>query len=231
MTVIVLLALMAISGASYAALSLEGQSGIFLNPLAYTNPQGTLELASHYVNLDDLGSVSTYNFSATPRKNLEVGFTRVESNVNGVDDQNLFAVKWQALAETKTVPAAAIWAIQRSLIGDDDSLDIGLSFSKILTLVNRPLVADLGVRSTKAKGVGLFGYDDDREIKFEGSFAYFVTKKFAVGTEFKQQIGAEPWRDIAFRYVVSNGLNVDLGFADLGSDIDNQVALAVTHTW
>ena len=218
-----------ISGHVYAALQLEGQSGIFLNSLAYTIPDGSWEISNHNVNLDNLGSVATYNVSTGLGNNIEVGYTRITSSVTGVNDQNLLLAKWQFAPETKSTPGTALWAIHRDVSGAKSSTDIGLSATKVLTVANHPLVIDLGVRSTKAIGLGLFGFQKDRELKFEGSAALFVTKKFAVGTEFKQQVGGiDTWKDIAFRFVPSDSLNIDFGIANLGPSLDNQVALAAT---
>lgn len=216
---------------AFAALQLEGQSGVFLNTLAYPVPASKTEASSHFVDLDNLGSVSTYNLTFGLKDNVEVGVTRIASNVTGVSDQNLILGKWQFKPETKTAPALAVWGIYRKLLDADSTVDLGLSATKIVLVGKKPLVLDLGVRNTKAQGLGLFGFASDREWKFEGSFALFVTPKFAVGTEFKQQVNGKTWKDIAFRYVASDSWNIDAGIAYLGDAIDNQVALALTRTW
>lgn len=218
------------AGAAQAALQLEGQSGVFLNTLAYTAQKSNYEASSHWVDLGDAGNVSTFNFTTGLKKNVEVGLTRLQSDVDGVKDQNLLLAKWQFQQESKNRPAASLWAIHRNVSGSDNSLDLGVSATKVFTVASHPLVVDLGVRSTKAKSLGLFGFNKDREIKWEGSFALFATKKFAVGAEFKQQIGTRAWKDIAFRYIASNKLNIDLGIANLGPGLNNQVALAFTHS-
>jgi hypothetical protein len=56
----------------------------------------------------------------------------------------------------------------------------------------------------------------------------FVTPKLAIGTEFKQQINANTWKDLAVRYVVSKNLNIDAGIADLAPGLRNQYALGLT---
>ena len=213
---------------AHAALNLEGQSGVFLNTLAYPVGASKVEISAHSVDLDDLGSVTTYNLATGLKGNLEFGFTGITSSVSGVNDQSLFLGKWQFVKETKTSPAVAVWAIHRSLTDGPTSTDYGLSVTKIVTVAKRPLVLDLGARSTRAIGHGLFGFQDDRELKLEGSAALFVTPKFAVGTEFKQQIGGRAWHDIAFRWVATPNLNIDFGIANLNSSLDNQVALAAT---
>jgi hypothetical protein len=181
--------------------------------------------------LDNLGSVSTYNLAFGLKDKVDVGITRITSSVTGVSDQNLILGKWQFKSESKTAPALAVWGICRKLVDDDSTVDLGLSATKIVTVGKKPLVLDLGVRNTKAQGLGLFGFADDREWKLEGSFALFATPKFAVGTEFKQQVNGKTWKDIAFRYVASDSWNIDAGIAYLGDAIDNQAAVAVTRTW
>ncbi len=226
--VLVVLAVLATAGISMAALNLEGQSGVFLNTLAYPVAPSKIEVSSHNVDLDDLGSVTTYNFATGLRSNIELGYTGITSSVDGVKDQSLFLGKWQFVKETKSAPALALWAIHRSLTDGPSSTDYGVSATKIVKAAKRPLVLDLGVRSTRAIGLGLFGFQNDRDIKLEGTAAYFVTPKFAVGTEFKQQIGGRAWHDIAFRYAPSGSFNLDFGIANLNSTLDNQIALAAT---
>lgn len=217
-----------IARSSQAALNLEGQSGIFLNSLAYPLAPGAVEVSAHNVDLDDLGGVTTFNTATGLKKNLEIGYTRVTSSVDGVKDQNLFNLKWQFNKESKDTPAFALWTQYRDLTGGSNSADYGISVTKLFNLGKFPTIVDLGARSTKALGLGLFGIGDSRELKFDGSVAVFVTKNFAVGTEFKQQIGAETWKDIAFRYVANKNLNIDAGIADLGPGLGNQIALAAT---
>lgn len=214
-----------------AALSLEGQSGIFLNGLAYTVPQGKTEVSAHEVNLSGLGSVETYSITTGLAHGVELGYTRIGSHVSGVATQDVIHAKWNFAKETKTTPAVAAWVISRSLTGGDSSIDYGVSATKILPVGKTPIVVDLGARSTKAKGLGLFGFNDDRKLKLEGSAAIFLTKKFAVGTEFKQQIGGDAWTDIAFRYIASDKLNIDAGIADLGPGLRRQIALAATQAF
>jgi hypothetical protein len=216
---------------SWAALSLEGQSGIFLNGLAYTVNPGKTEVSAHDVNLSGLGSVQTYSITTGLTHGIELGYTRIGSEVSGVASQDVINAKWNFAKESKTAPAISVWTISRSLTGGSNSIDFGVSASKIIPLGKTPLVVDLGARSTRAKGLGLFGYSNDREVKLEGSAAIFLTKKFAVGTEFKEQIGGDTWKDIAFRYVASDKLNIDAGIADLGPGLRNQIALAATRVF
>ncbi|MCX6345579.1 MAG: DUF3034 family protein [Armatimonadetes bacterium] len=219
-----------VAGSANAALQLEGQSGVFLNALAYPIGQSKYEVSSHYIDLEDLGGVSTYNIAAGLKNNLEVGFTRVASDVTGVSDQNIFLAKWQFHPETATAPALSLSAAYRDLIDGDNSLDFGLIATKVIK-AKYPVILGLGVRSTKAQGLGLFGFADDREVLFEGAIGVFVTDKLIVATEFKQQIQSRVWSDIAVRYVASNDWNLDAGLANLGPGLSSQFAFALTKTW
>jgi hypothetical protein len=227
----VALATLLSTGSAFAALHLEGQSGIFLNSLAYPVAPSKIEASIHYVDLDPLGSISTQSVSFGLKNNVELGYTHISTDVPGVNDQNLFVGKWQFSPETKQLPAFSILAAQRSIDSKGSSLDYGLTATKVVIVGKKPLVLDLGIRNTKAVGIGLFGWSKDRKWKSEGSFAYFILPNLAVGSEYKQQIDGQTWRDIAVRYVANSNWNIDFGIADLGPAIDNQVALAVTHAW
>lgn len=218
-----------LTSSAYAALNWDGQSGVFLNSLAYTSAPGTTETATHYADLGKLGSVSTYSITTSLKSNIELGYTRYASSVTGVSDQNIIHGKWQFLKESKSAPAAAFSVIYRDLVDGDNTAEIAVNATKIVIIDKHALILDLGARSTKAVGLGLFGVADKSELKFEGSLAYFVTPKFIVGTEFKQQINSRPWRDIAARYIVSDKLNLDVGIANFGTGLDNQIALGATY--
>lgn len=220
--------ILASTAASYGALNLDGQSGIFLNTLAYPLAANKVETSFHTVNLDELGGVSTYNLSTGLKNNIELGYTKITSSVSGVADQNLLNAKWQFLPESKATPAVAAWIQNRNITSLSTTQDFGVSATKVLTIAGHPTVLDLGARNTRSLDEGLFGLSDDREWKFEGALAVFVTKKLALATEFKQQIDARTWTDFAVRYQASDKLNIDAGIANLNSALDNQVALAAT---
>jgi len=224
-----LLTLTVLAFPCFAALDWDGQTGVFLNALAYTAKPSSVEVATHNVDLGKLGSASTYNVILGFKGNVEVGFTKYVTSVTGIQNQSVEQVKWQFLPETKSRPAVAVWGTNRKLSNGPSASELGLSATKVLHIGKLPLVADVGLRSTTALGMGLFGIGDERKTLFEGTVALFVTKNFAVGTEYKQQIDARAWRDIAFRYVASPSLNVDLGIANFATGLSNQLALAVTY--
>src|ERR1035437_10983996 len=81
--------LIAPSISCFAALDWDGQTGVFLNGLAYTAKPGSFEVAAHEVDLGGLGSASTYNLVAGFNGNVEVGFTKYASSVTGIQDQSV----------------------------------------------------------------------------------------------------------------------------------------------
>lgn len=212
-----------------AALNWEGQSGVFLNSLAYPLAPSVTEASAHWVDLDKLGSVSTYNITTGLKENVEIGYTRYASNVNGVKNQNNLHVKWQFAKETKEAPAIALWALHRSLQGSDNDTEFGLTVTKVFQVEKHAVIVDLGARSTKSLGLGLFGVGDERKTRLEGALGIFVTPKFILATEFKQQVNARAWTDIAARYIVNDNLNLDAGIANFAEGIDSQLALAATY--
>jgi len=229
--VLVVLVIAASAGSAYAALNFDGQTGVFLAPLAFTGPVSRVEVSTHSVNMDNLGTIATYNVSYGLRKNIEIGFTKIANGVSGLSDQNNLLLKWQFADEKPTQPAAAAWIVQRHLVtGDQNATDLGLSLTKCFTVAKRALVLNVGARSTKAVGLGLFGISPDRETKIEGAAAYFVTPKLAVATEFQQHIGIDTWTDLAVRYQATDKLNLDFGVANFNSALDNQVAFAGTYS-
>lgn len=230
-TLLAAAALATMTAHSHAALNWEGQTGVFLNPLAYTAAEGTHEVSGHFISVDSAGSVKSLSYTAGLKGNVELGYTRVFTDVAGVNDQNIVHAKWQFLPERDETPAVAVWALYRDAESGGSGTDFGVAATKIVMAGDKPLVLDLGVRYTDASGHGLFGFTGDEKLKLEGSIAYFVLPNLAVGAEFRQQPGTRTWKDLAVRYVVNEHLNIDVGLADLGPTIDNQLALGFTYAW
>ena len=213
-----------------AALDWDGQTGVFLNGLltqrnlaALRLPRTTLTLAaSARLPPTTLSRVLTTTWKSASPDN--------ETSVNGIANQSVEQVKWQFLPEKKTTPAVAIWGLNRKALRRTVlTIEAGLTATKVIPIGRFPLVADVGLRSTTARGMGLFGVGNDRKVLAEGSLALFVTKNFAIGTEYKQQVDARPWHDIVFGDVASKNFNVYLGIASFATGINNQLALAVTY--
>lgn len=211
-----------------AQLNYQGQGGVFINPLAYPTASGKLEVATHYIDLDGLGALSTYSLTKGIGKGVEIGYTRFASHVSGVNSQNLLHAKWQLISETPTRPAVAFSVLDRNLVGGANSAEAAVIASKAIPLGQQTLILDLGFRGTKAVGDGLFGIHNSWGTKWEGAAALALNKNVIVGTEFRQQIDGRSWSDIALRFTVNDHLNLDLGVANFAPGLNRQIAAGIT---
>lgn len=64
--------------------------------------------------------------------------------------------------------------------------------------------------------------DDGRELQFEGSVAYQLSRQAVVGAEFRSKpdnlgFGEDDWMDIFAAYAVNDHITVTAAYADLGS--------------
>lgn len=226
-TLALVLLLHAAAGAR-AQLNWEGQGGIFINPLAYPTAAGKLEASVHHIDLDRFGTLQTIGVSGGLGHGIEVGFTHIRSTVDGVYDQNVVPLKWQFVKERPDAPAIAASAVFRDLNGHGSATDYGVTATKVLRLGSSSVALSAGGRVTKALGVGLFGINGAYQVRWEGAVAVFVTKRLILGAEIKQQIDARAWRDVALRYVLSDHAILDLGIANFGTGLDNQLAIGFT---
>jgi hypothetical protein len=112
-------------------------------------------------------------------------------------------------------------------IDSDDGLDFTLYASKMLTFLPRPLLINLGMRTTKAAHMGLLGFTNDREYLFEGNGVLFVTDRFAIGGEYRQKSSeytpipglVEPeddWWTVLAAFVVNEHLSFSGGYGNFG---------------
>lgn len=109
---------------------------------------------------------------------------------------------------------------------DDAGVDFTLYASKMLTLLPRPVLVNLGVRATESAQLGLLGFTDDYSFVFEGNVVVLATDRFMVAAEFKQQpaeftpvplIGKpDHWWTIAAGYVVNPHMTVAIGYGHFG---------------
>jgi|TARA_R100000501_G_scaffold17911_1_gene34576 hypothetical protein len=102
-----------------------------------------------------------------------------------------------------------------------EGTDIYLSATKLF--LAHSLLLDATVRLTRANQTGLLGHDEDSSVQFEGSAAYQLSRRLAVGGEFRTKpdrlgFAAESdWFDIFAAYAVTDHLTVTAAYVDLGS--------------
>lgn len=118
-------------------------------------------------------------------------------------------------------------------IEDNDGFDFTLYGSKMLAFLPRPVLINVGLRSTEAANIGLLGFTDDRDLVVEGNVVIFLTDQFALGAEYRQNpdtyneipglIGEEDdWWSVVFGYVANNNLTVSGGYFNLGQVLNHK---------
>jgi len=216
-------------GSCFGQANLEGPTGVCLTPLAYTLPVGTTQASVHFVDLEPLGTLTTLSLSTGLPHGVEVGYTREAMAVSGTANTNVFHTKWAAIPEKAHSPAVSVGAIVRNPEGSGGSTsDFYLVGSKILP-GKTPVILSANARSTDGVGFGLLG-EADRETEYGGFVGLVVHPKLILGWEAAQQPGsARTWSAFVFRYCPSEDTNIDGGMADLGSGLDDQLAVVLTR--
>ena len=129
-------------------------------------------------------------------------------------------------------------------LSDYQGLDFTLHGSKLLTFLPRPVLVDLGGRTTKSAEIGLLGFTDEYSFVFKGTVVVLLTDKFMVAGEYRQQprsftpipglIGApDNWWTIDAGYVINPHKTVAVGYGHFGT-VANHTAntvLGITTKW
>lgn len=102
--------------------------------------------------------------------------------------------------------------------------DFFVSTSKLF--LAQSVLASATLRYTSSNQGGVLGFgnaaDDGRELQFEGSVAYQLSRQAVVGAEFRSKpdnlgFGEDDWMDIFAAYAVHDHITVTAAYADLGS--------------
>ena len=112
-----------------------------------------------------------------------------------------------------------------SLLGGkrDQGVDWSLAASKVL--LNESLVLNGAVRATKANQTGLLGFggpkNDSYQPQFEGSAALLLTRRLAVGVEYRTKpdnlgLREDDWMDVFAAYAINKSVLITAAYADLG---------------
>ena len=105
----------------------------------------------------------------------------------------------------------------------DEGIDWYVAATKVL--LDQSLVLSGAVRATKANQTGLLGFggpnSDRYQAQFEGSAAMLLTRKLAVGVEYRTKpdnlgLKEDDWMDVFAAYAVNKTLSITAGYADLG---------------
>ena len=107
----------------------------------------------------------------------------------------------------------------------DSGVDYYLAATKLF--LDKSLLLNATVRATKANQMGLLGFGGDAKgsysAQFEGSAAYLVNRKLALGAEYRSKpdnLGfahESDWLDVFAAYAFNKHASVTLAYVDLGS--------------
>jgi hypothetical protein len=106
-----------------------------------------------------------------------------------------------------------------------DGVDVYVGATKLL-LANS-LLLNATLRGTRANQIGILGFGGDRndayQLEFEGSAAVLLTRKLALGAEYRHKpnnlgfAAEDRWIDIFLAYWPTRNVSFTLAFVDLGS--------------
>jgi hypothetical protein len=117
------------------------------------------------------------------------------------------------------------WLVKAIGARSDDGTDFYLTATKLF--LEQSLLVDATLRETKANQFGFLGFGGDKNdgysTEFEGSAAYLISRKFAIGAEYRTKpdnlnIAREDnaW-DIFAAYFLTKNLSVTAAYVDLGN--------------
>jgi hypothetical protein len=107
----------------------------------------------------------------------------------------------------------------------NSGVDYFVAASKVY--LDESLVLNGALRATKANQTGLLGFggnkNDDYHAEFEGSAALLLTRKFAVGVEYRTKpdslkgLKEDDWKDLFAAYAINKQLSITAAYVDLGA--------------
>ncbi len=175
----------AVVPAAAQSLNWEGQTGVFITPLAYTAPSSTTgfgkpAVAYHFLNAGPvLGNFHTASVTVGVAKRLEFGYTRAfhqaadTPSLSALWDGGFNVVHGKAnllpenLNKTSWVPAISAGFVARTQVRhvsgvlanrDYNNADLYLVASKTVTQTKKvPIVLNLGYKATNSQVFGLAG--------------------------------------------------------------------------
>ena len=216
--------LLSFAGSALAqSLNWEGQTGVFVTPLAYTaaSPDtgaGKPVVAYHFLNAGDvLGNFHTTSVTEGFFGRVEVGYTRVfhqEGSTPGLSNLwqggfNIVHGKVNVLhentAKKKWVPAISAGFVARTQVRnvagvlanrDNNNADFYVTATKTVTQVKGlPLVVNLGYKVTNASVFGLAGNAPAYKGRLFGAAAFVVKGPAKSQLVFGSEFAQQP-RDV-----------------------------------
>jgi hypothetical protein len=106
----------------------------------------------------------------------------------------------------------------------DEGVDFYAAATKLF--LDESLLVDATVRATRANQIGILGFGGDRDngysAEFEGSAAYLLSRKVALGVEYRHMpdnlnfASETSWKDVFVAYFPSRNVSLTAALVDLG---------------
>ena len=233
--------------ATDGATQIEGAAGGGLVPWAVIAGMGTRDEIGGSgfatgVFVDDL-RLASVGAAVGFFDRVELSFAHQELEVRPLDEdlrQNVFGLKvrvagdlvyghWPALAAGVQVKHLLDFELPRAVGADDDlGVDAYVAVSRLFlgALGGHNLLLSGAVRATRANEIGLLGFGgpgrDNHQFRFEGSAAVFLTRRVAVGYDFRHKgkelrfADEDPWHAAYLAIVPSHHFKLIAAYARLG---------------
>lgn len=237
--------------ATGGATQLEGQAGGGIVPWAVlagygsTNEFSATAFYSH-VALDDF-DLDAYGVAASFNNRLEVSLARQELEISSLSlpqrslRQNIFGVKYRISGDLiyNAAPQVSMgvqykshrnFDLPRSVGARRDSdTEVFLSAAKLWLagVLDRNVFANGTLRYGRSNQLGLLGFGgdrrDSRQLLLEGAAGIFLTRRWALGLEYRQQPDnltfseQDDWWTAFVGYFPNKRLSIVAAYADLGT--------------
>ena len=232
--------------------SVEGVSGGGITPwatIAGNETKDGIGLSAHLTNVE----VKSYDYMSGGASiglfdRVELSYARQNFNTNNIGallglgkdyafNQDVYGVKARIAGDLvyDDLPAIAIGAeIKHNrnsavvhAIGAKHATGVDYYVTATKLFLSRSVLLSVTARMTKANQMGILGFGGDKHggysLQFEGSAAYQISRRLAVGAEYRRKpdnLGIareDDWYDIFAAYAVNRHLTATIAYADLGS--------------
>lgn len=200
--VVLVLTFLVTGQATAQPIALDGTTGGWLNPWALVSPAkkgevGHPAVAYHFLDAGPIvGNVSAPSVALGFNGNCEVGYTHyfIDGPTPVLStDLDQASAKWNFLSAKGDRPAVSLGAIRRwSSTRDLGTTDLYVVATRIFGLDGGvALLANGGLRSTKAAIFGIAGEAANRKVRPFGTLALVLDKRWTVGAELTGQPGTD----------------------------------------
>ncbi|HPG26570.1 MAG TPA: DUF3034 family protein [Myxococcota bacterium] len=233
--------------ATDGATQIEGSAGSGIVPWAVITGMGTEDeiggsAFATGVFVDDLQLVSV-GAAVGLFDRVELSFAHQRLEVRPLDEvirQNVFGVKVRVVGDHVygRIPAIAVGAqfkhvldfeIPEAIGADDDwGVDLYAGATKLFlgAAFGHHVLVSADVRASKANELGLLGFGgpgrDNYQFHFEGALALFLTRRIALGYDFRHKtsllrtVDEDPWHDVFLAVVPSRNLKLVAAYGRFG---------------